>query len=84
MAESFEPILQVEKVNKSFGSFRALTDLSFSVNAGHVFGMVGENGSGKSTALRIIVGLLRADSGTISICGLDASEKPAEIYHYIG
>ena len=84
MAENYEPILQVEKVNKSFGRFRALTDLTFSVNAGHVFGMVGENGSGKSTALRIIVGLLRADSGSISICGLDASEKPSEIYHYIG
>ena len=84
MAEVLEPVLKVEKVNKRFGSFNALTDLTFSVEAGHVFGMVGENGSGKSTALRIVVGLEKADSGSISICGLDASEHPTEIYHYIG
>ena len=84
MPEELEPVLRVEKVNKRFGNFHALTDLSFSVDAGHVFGMVGENGSGKSTALRIVVGLEKADSGSISICGMDASEHPTEIYHYIG
>ncbi len=84
MPEAIEPVLRVEKLNKRFGSFHALTDLSFSVEAGHVFGMVGENGSGKSTALRIVVGLEKADSGSISICGMDASEHPSEIYHYIG
>jgi len=84
MAEKYDPVLRVEKLNKSFGSLKAIRDLSFSVEAGHIYGLIGENGSGKSTALRIVVGLERADSGSVEICGLDASEKPAEIYHYIG
>ncbi|MDI1289733.1 MAG: ATP-binding cassette domain-containing protein [bacterium] len=60
------PSLTLDRLNKSFGTVRALADLSFSVAGGEIFGFVGSNGAGKSTAMRIILGVLAADSGEVS------------------
>ncbi|QDB78316.1 ABC transporter ATP-binding protein [Georgenia sp. 311] len=57
--------LEFDHLNKAYGSLRALTDLTFSVDAGEIFGFVGSNGAGKTTAMRIALGVLSADSGEV-------------------
>ncbi len=59
------PSLTLDHLNKTFGSVRALNDLSFEVSGGEIFGFVGSNGAGKSTAMRIVLGVLAADSGEV-------------------
>ena len=59
------PSLTLDHLDKSFGSVRALRDLSFDVAAGEIFGFVGSNGAGKSTAMRIVLGVLASDSGEV-------------------
>jgi ABC-2 type transport system ATP-binding protein len=58
-------VLEIDHLNKSYGSLRALTDLTFDVRAGEIFGFVGSNGAGKTTAMRIMLGVLAADSGRV-------------------
>ncbi len=59
------PSLTLDHLDKSFGTVRALHDLSFDVAAGEIFGFVGSNGAGKSTAMRIVLGVLASDSGDV-------------------
>lgn len=60
-------LLEVSHVGKSFGRRAALSGVSFSVGVGEVVGLVGPNGAGKSTAFRIVCGLLRPDTGTVTL-----------------
>ena len=59
------PSLTLDNLNRSFGTVQALRDLSFEVGPGEIFGFVGSNGAGKSTAMRIVLGVLAADSGEV-------------------
>ncbi|SDC88997.1 ABC-2 type transport system ATP-binding protein [Sanguibacter gelidistatuariae] len=59
------PALEIDRLTKTYGSLRALDSLSFSVEAGEIFGFVGSNGAGKSTTMRIALGVLSADSGEV-------------------
>ena len=59
------PTLHIDHLNKSFGDNRALNDMTFSVNPGEIYGFVGSNGAGKSTTMRIALGVLSADSGQV-------------------
>ena len=59
-------LLRVDGITKSFGGLRAIDDLSFTVSQGEVVGLLGPNGSGKTTAMNLISGALRPDSGRIS------------------
>lgn len=59
------PTLEIDALNKSYGSLQALRDMSFTVRAGEIFGFVGSNGAGKSTTMRITLGVLAADSGQV-------------------
>jgi ABC-2 type transport system ATP-binding protein len=61
--------LTIDHISKSYGSLRALTDISFEVADGEIFGFVGSNGAGKTTTMRIALGVLAADSGNVSIDG---------------
>ena len=61
--------VQLDRVNKSFGDFTAVKDLSLSVRAGRVFGLLGPNGAGKTTTIRMIVNITAPDSGTITVFG---------------
>jgi ABC-2 type transport system ATP-binding protein len=65
-----EVAVRIENVSKSFGDKVAVRDLSLTLYAGEVFAFLGPNGAGKTTTLKATTGLLRPDSGTISICGL--------------
>ncbi len=63
------PLLAVNGLVKRFGGFRALDALSFSVGAGEILGLVGPNGSGKTTCINVISGLYRPDGGSIHFEG---------------
>lgn len=63
------PILQVERLTKKFGDIVAVDDLSFSVEAGEIFGFLGGNGAGKTTTLRMVLDIIRPTSGSISVLG---------------
>jgi ABC-2 type transport system ATP-binding protein len=67
--------VQVSHASKSFGSVKAVDDVSFEVNKGEIFGLLGPNGAGKTTAIRIILNLIKPDSGDISILGGKLTES---------
>ena len=70
-------MLEMKNVTKTFGTFRALDDLSLTVPKGGVYGLVGPNGAGKSTAIRHLTGVYRPDSGQITLEGAPIFENPA-------
>ena len=59
------PTLEIDHLNKSYGSLRALKDMTFDVRSGEIFGFVGSNGSGKTTTMRIVLGVLHSDGGEV-------------------
>ena len=69
-------MLEMKNVTKTFGSFKALDDLTMTVPQGAVYGLVGPNGAGKSTAIRLLTGIYRPDSGSITMEGLPVYENP--------
>ena len=78
------PIIEVERLTKSYGGKRGIVDVSLEVGEGEVFGFLGPNGAGKTTTIRILMALLRADSGSARIAGLDCWEKSIEVKRLIG
>jgi ABC-2 type transport system ATP-binding protein len=69
MVRDFEYALQADGVTKTFGQRTVVDDVSFSVGPGEIFGFLGPNGSGKTTTIRMALGLLRPDAGTVSVLG---------------
>ena len=70
-------MLEFKNITKSFGSFKALDDLTMTVPKGAVYGLVGPNGAGKSTAIRHALGVYRPDSGSVTFDGESVYENPA-------
>lgn len=70
------PLLRVEGLSKSFGGLAAVRDLSFAVAPGEILGLIGPNGSGKTTSLNLVAGMLPADRGTIRLGDEDVSRLP--------
>ncbi|MET0154841.1 MAG: ABC transporter ATP-binding protein [Rickettsiales bacterium] len=81
---TIEPSIRIEKLTKSFGGVRAVSDVSFSVGKGEILGFLGPNGAGKSTTMRMACGYLRPDSGSASVCGFDAATQSKECRRHIG
>ncbi|MFC2026855.1 ABC transporter ATP-binding protein [Chloroflexota bacterium] len=77
-------VIEVENLVKIYGSIKAVNDISFQVTSGEAFGMLGPNGAGKTTTVEIIEGLRTADSGRVSVLGLDVARVPAKIKQRIG
>ena len=69
-------VLQVEKLNVSYGTFKAVSDVSFDVRAGEIFGLLGPNGAGKTSTLSAVEGLLQPESGSVTVAGYDIKKKP--------
>ncbi|PNZ78051.1 ABC transporter ATP-binding protein [Mammaliicoccus stepanovicii] len=76
-------LLKVNQITKSFGKFKALNGVEFTVNEGEIFGFIGPNGSGKSTTIKAILGMLKTNSGTIEVFGKDAWTQAVEIHENI-
>jgi len=79
-----EPIVEVESLVKRFGSFAAVDDISFQVQQGEIFGFLGANGAGKTTAMRILCGLLTPTSGKAKVCGYNVYTQSEQIKANIG
>ena len=77
-------MISVEHLTKWYGDFKAVNDLSFEIDEGHVYGFLGPNGAGKSTTMNIITGCLSATSGSVKIDGHDILEEPKEAKKQIG
>ncbi|MDP6141864.1 MAG: ABC transporter ATP-binding protein [Dehalococcoidales bacterium] len=77
-------IIEVENLVKSYSLIKAVDNISFNVEPGEVFGMLGPNGAGKTTTVEIIEGLRTADSGRVTVLGLDIIEASTRIKQKIG
>jgi len=74
------PILHIDHLQKRFGKFQALKDITFDIYPGEVFGFIGPNGAGKSTTIRTILGILRSTEGKATIFGKDVFKDAVEIH----
>lgn len=77
-------VVQVDGVRKHFGKTTAVAGISFAVQQGETFGLLGPNGAGKTTTMKMLSGLLRPDSGSISIDGIDVSRAPQKAQRLLG
>lgn len=77
-------IIQVRHLSKQFGSFKAVDDISFEVRKGEIFGFLGANGAGKTTAMRMLTGLLQPTSGEATVAGFDVGTQPEQVKSRIG
>ena len=69
--------LSLEHLQRTYGAFVAVDDLSFEVGAGEIVGLIGPNGAGKTTTLRSLAGILKPTSGHVLIDGYDIVQRPA-------
>lgn len=76
-------IVRVEELQKKFGKFKALRDVSFTINSGEVVGFIGPNGAGKSTTIRTLLGIIKRDAGIAEIFGKDVWGESLDIHKRI-
>ena len=79
-----ENVIEVEHLVKTFGSFHAVDDISFTVKKGEIFGFLGANGAGKTTAMHMLTGLNQPTNGTGKVVGFDIRTEYEQIKHHIG
>ena len=79
-----EPSIRVRNLTKSFGGRRVVDGLSFDVEKGQVFALLGHNGAGKSTTIDLILGLKTPESGTAKILGMDAARNRKQVFERVG
>src|SRR5580765_3862806 len=77
-------IVETSGLCRRFGNKNALDNVSLRVRPGRVFGLIGENGAGKTTLIRHILGLLRAERGSVRVFGLDPVAEPVSVLSRIG
>jgi drug efflux transport system ATP-binding protein len=78
------PVIEVEGLVKRFGAFTSVDRLTLNVEAGEVFGLLGSNGAGKSTTIRMLCGLLRPTAGSARVLGIDVARDPEGVKRRIG
>jgi len=77
-------VIEVKNLTKRFGNFTAVDAISFEVKRGEIFGFLGANGAGKTTAIRMLIGLSKPTSGQGMVAGYDIARKPEQIKKRIG
>ena len=83
-SEESDNVIEVEHLVKAFGTFHAVDDISFSVKRGEIFGFLGANGAGKTTAMHMLTGLNQPTSGTGRVVGFDIRTEYEQIKRHIG
>jgi ABC-2 type transport system ATP-binding protein len=78
------PIIRTSGLTKRFGDFTAVDDLAIAVEPGSIFAFLGSNGSGKSTTIRMLIGLLEPTAGQIEVAGIDVIRRPRRVRDHIG
>lgn len=76
--------LDIRAVSKTFGKVAAVKDLTLAVRPGEIYGLIGPNGSGKTTTIKMIAGIYRSTSGVIKVRGVDVRESPTKAKRMIG
>lgn len=79
-----DEVIRIAGLTKSFGNLRAVDNLSFSVASGEVFGLLGANGAGKTTTIECALGTMRADSGSVSILGMNPQKDRKKLFQQVG
>lgn len=79
-----QKVITAELLSKRFGSFTAVNEISFEVEAGEIFGFLGANGAGKTTAIRMLIGLSRPSGGRAIVAGFDVARQPEQVKRRIG
>jgi ABC-2 type transport system ATP-binding protein len=79
-----EDVIKIERLSKSYSNLKAVDNLSFSVKKGTVFGLLGANGAGKSTTIECVLGTKKADSGVVSILGMNPNTNRKELFEQVG
>lgn len=79
-----DSVVEVRGLSKRFGPVTAIEDLTFAIDRGLLFGMLGPNGSGKTTTIRVLCGLLEPTRGEAWVAGFDVAERPDEVKRRIG
>lgn len=79
-----EAVVKVDKLTKKFGDFIATNEISFEVSKGEIFGFLGANGAGKTTAMRMLCGLLKPSYGNATVAGFDISSQTENVKKSIG
>jgi ABC-2 type transport system ATP-binding protein len=79
-----EPVIQIEQLVKTYGSKNVLQNVSLSIPAGQTLALLGRNGAGKTTMIRILLGLIPADSGTCRLGGIDPAVDPVRLRSNVG
>ncbi len=77
-------LIQATSLQKSFGVTHAVEDVSFSIDEGEIYGLVGSDGAGKTTTLRLLIGALKADGGSATLCGFDVARDPEKVRSQVG
>ena len=81
---TMEKVITTDRLTKTFGAFTAVDAISFEVAQGEIFGFLGANGAGKTTALKMLTGLLMPTSGHASVAGFDVRRRPEQVKRRIG
>ena len=79
-----ERSIEVDGLTRRFGTFTAVDDITFDVGAGEVFGFLGANGAGKTTAIRMLIGLLAPTAGSARVAGFDVATQAEQVKRNIG
>ena len=79
-----ENVIVADELTRKFGSFTAVDRISFEVKQGEIFGFLGANGAGKTTAMRMLTGLIKPSSGKAIVAGFDVARKPEQVKQRIG
>lgn len=77
-------MIEFDKVTRSYGDKVAVNELTLQIHPGEVFSLLGHNGAGKTTSIKMLVGLLRPSSGTVRVCNYDVSQTPCEAAQRLG
>jgi ABC-2 type transport system ATP-binding protein len=78
------PMVRVEDLTRRYGSLTAVDGVTFDLRRGEMFGLIGPDGAGKTTTLRVVLGLLTSDAGRVATCGLDPLKQHAELTRRVG
>ena len=84
METNTKHIIQVKNLTKKFGAFTAVNNITFDVKKGEIFGFLGANGAGKTTAMKMLIGISRPTSGQANVAGFDVYKNPDAIKKNIG
>ncbi len=77
-------MVEIDRLSKSFGDFRAVDNISLTVSKGEILGFLGPNGAGKTTTMRMVAGFLSPTAGTVRVCGHDVITDPTAVKRVIG